>query len=275
MTRALLLLLCVVGAARAQEEESPVVTARPQFTAPTLRKKVSAPYPPEALKDGLSGTVQLDLELDEKGQVTNVIVTHPAGHGFDEAAVAAVKQFEFTPALSDRQPIPSRVTYAYRVVLTQPSPSPRPEAPVRFKGGVFLRGTRSPVVDGTVIAVDKEGTPSKSSIDEKGHFEIKCPPGRVHVVIVGPRANRYEHDETIGEKETLTVNYFIDPSQYTRYESTVRADVNREEISRVQLTTEELLKIPGTGGDALRAIENLPGAARAPFNSGLIIVRGG
>ena len=33
--------------------------------------------------------------------------------------------------------------------------------------------------------------------------------------------------------------------------------------------------MPGTMGDALRAIENLPGVARAPFNSGLLIIRGG
>ena len=101
------------------------------------------------------------------------------------------------------------------------------------------------------------------------------PPGKYHVVVIGPRAKRYEHDEVIGQKEALTVHYYVEPSQYTRYETTVRADPNREEISRVQLTTEELLKIPGTGGDALRAIENLPGAGRAPFNSGLLIIRGG
>ena len=71
------------------------------------------------------------------------------------------------------------------------------------------------------------------------------------------------------------MHYWIEPSQYARYESTVRADLNREEISRQTLTTEELVKMPGTMGDALRAIENLPGVARAPFNSGLIIVRGG
>ncbi len=34
------------------------------------------------------------------------------------------------------------------------------------------------------------------------------------------------------------------------------------------------MKVPGSFGDALRAIENLPGVARAPFNSGLLIIRG-
>jgi TonB family protein len=266
--------LVVLLSAPAAAQESPNIEARPKFTAPELKKRVSAPYPPEALKLGLSGTVTLDIELDETGKVQNVTVVEKAGHGFDEAALAAVKQFEFTPARSDGSPIPSRVTYAYKFIL-QEKPVEKRDETVRLKGGVFLKGTRAPLVGGKVNAVGIQGVYT-AEIDDRGHFEMKgIPPGKYKVVVIGPRANRYEHEETIGEKEALTLNYFIDPSQYTRYESTVRADVNREEISRVQLTTEELLKIPGTGGDALRAIENLPGAARAPFNSGLIIVRGG
>jgi TonB family protein len=266
------ILLLLAPAVYAQENDSPLVQARPKFTAPQLKQRVEAPYPPEALAAGLSGTVVLELDLDENGHVVNVTVSQKAGHGFDEAAVAAARRFEFTPGLSDRQPVPTHVTYAYKFTL-QVKPSPAP-MPVRMKGGVFLRGTRAPVAGGKVNAVGQAGV-FGAEIDDSGHFEIKLPPGKYHVVVVGPRAKRFEHDEIIGDKEALTVNYFVEPAQYARYESTVRADVNREEISRVQLTTEELLKIPGTGGDALRAIENLPGAARAPFNSGLIIVRGG
>ncbi|MBW1755697.1 MAG: hypothetical protein JRJ80_05955, partial [Deltaproteobacteria bacterium] len=37
---------------------------------------------------------------------------------------------------------------------------------------------------------------------------------------------------------------------------------------------DELTRIPGTRGDALRAVELLPGVARPPFGIGLLIVRG-
>lgn len=40
------------------------------------------------------------------------------------------------------------------------------------------------------------------------------------------------------------------------------------------LETEELTKAPGTNGDALRAVQNLPGVARPPGLAGLLIVRG-
>ncbi|MFI5289874.1 MAG: TonB-dependent receptor domain-containing protein, partial [Polyangia bacterium] len=247
-------------------------------------KRSSAAYPKEALAKGLSGTVVLEFDVDEKGAVANVTVKTGAGHGFDEAAKAAVAQFVFQPARHDGAPVPSHVTYAYKFVLkTAPAPAKKKrDETVRLKGGVYLRGTRAPVAGGKVIAVPKE-TPAKgeptsysSRIDDAGQFALKgLPPGRYHIVVNGPKADRFETDETLGKDQVVTVHYFIRPSQYTRYESTVHGDLNREEISRQTLTTEELVKMPGTMGDALRAIENLPGVARAPFNSGLLIIRGG
>ena len=61
-----------------------------------------------------------------------------------------------------------------------------------------------------------------------------------------------------------------------RFESVVTAEdpALREEISKQTLHTEELRKMPGTLGDPLRAIENLPGAARPPLNTGLFIIEG-
>jgi TonB family protein len=47
----------------------------------------------------------------------------------------------------------------------------------------------------------------------------------------------------------------------------------REPTKRV-LTNEEITKIPGTNGDALRSVQNLPGVARPPGLDGALIVRG-
>ena len=250
--RAVALLVVLTGApafAQMNPEDAPVSEGQPKFTPPVLVERVPAPYPKAALDANLSGTVVLEFDVDNQGAVANVKVKTPSSH----------------------------ITYAYKFVLKiAPRPEPKKlDEVVRFSGGVFLRGTRAPVANGKVIAVGDAGT-FQSDIDDKGHFSLKgLPPGKYHVIVNGPKARRHETNETIGEREVLTVNYYIEPSQYTRYESTVRADLNREEISRQVLTTEELVKMPGTFGDALRAIENLPGVARAPFNTGLIIVRGG
>ena len=78
---------------------------------PAVRKSVDPVYPPEALAAGLSGDVTLTIDIDAEGLVTSVAVATPAGNGFDEAAVEAVKQMEFSPAEIDGKPAPIRIAY--------------------------------------------------------------------------------------------------------------------------------------------------------------------
>ena len=46
------------------------------------------------------------------------------------------------------------------------------------------------------------------------------------------------------------------------------------EITRRSIGVEEIKKVPGTFGDPVRVIQNLPGAARAPFGTGFLVIRG-
>src|SRR5687767_11260103 len=77
-----------------------VVPANPPQGGPatgkaTLPRPVNyAPpeYPPEAEKQGIEGSVTLELDIDRTGKVTRAAVVEPAGHGFDEAAVNAAKK---------------------------------------------------------------------------------------------------------------------------------------------------------------------------------------
>jgi len=269
------------------DDEQQRATQGPKFVPPRLLEKVPATYPAEALRDNLSGTVVLELDVDDKGAVGEVVVKQKAGHGFDEAAVEAVKRWRWAPATNDGSPVPSRVTYAYKFVLkVVPKPAAQPAdtaQEIRIRGQALLRGGRTPLVGGVVIATPKGADPKaadtpryEAPVDDDGNFVLRgLPAGAFRVLVTGPRAKKLEVFETLGARDVLTVRYFLEPASYSKYETTVRADINREEIARQTLTTEELMKMPGSFGDALRAIENLPGVARAPFNSGLIIVRGG
>src|SRR5262245_54171288 len=108
-TFASVLCLLLATGAVAQAPQAPVPDAGPADAdggvptgvltkPPVLKRQVEAPYPPDAAAQQLEGTVVMFVDISETGAVTNVEVTQPAGHGFDEAAVAAVKQFEFEPA---------------------------------------------------------------------------------------------------------------------------------------------------------------------------------
>jgi len=81
---------------------------------------ISAPagediYPVEAKRLGIEGVVRLKLGIDEHGNVVYAKVVEKAGHGFDEAAVKAMKQAKFKPAkTSDGRAVPCTIIWGYR-----------------------------------------------------------------------------------------------------------------------------------------------------------------
>jgi TonB family protein len=132
---AAIVLLGPVGVARAQPDPTGGdVTTRATpveaMTPPVLRTRVEATYPPDALRDRLEGTVGLELDVDGAGNVTDARVVAPAGHGFDEAALAAARAFAFEPARKSGAPIRSKVQLAYEFHPPAPPPPPTPEAAV-------------------------------------------------------------------------------------------------------------------------------------------------
>jgi TonB family protein len=77
-------------------------------------------YPAEAKRMGIEGAVTFRIGIDEKGNVAELRIVDRAGHGFDEAAMKAMRQFKFSPALAnDGRPVPVRIVYKYRFDLTQ------------------------------------------------------------------------------------------------------------------------------------------------------------
>ena len=70
------------------------------ITEPKAIKKVNPTYPLEAKQAKLEGIVILECRLDTAGRVTSVKAVRGEPMGLTEAAVAAVKQWEFEPAKS-------------------------------------------------------------------------------------------------------------------------------------------------------------------------------
>ncbi len=102
----------------------------PLLKSPELVQFVEAPYPDEAFAQGIEGKVTLLLDVDETGKVTNAQVLVPGGHGFDEAAVAAALQFQFSPAEDANGPVPVQLEFEYgferRRNRSPPRSRPRP-----------------------------------------------------------------------------------------------------------------------------------------------------
>ncbi|MEO8201740.1 MAG: energy transducer TonB [Gemmatimonadota bacterium] len=70
-------------------------------------------YPPSLFQQGIEGTVQLRLFVDEKGVVVpeSTQVAESSGYAeFDSAAVAGVPRMHFAPAQHDGRPIATAFT---------------------------------------------------------------------------------------------------------------------------------------------------------------------
>lgn len=122
-----------VAAAQPAERARPapatsVPAAATELTPPALETRTEATYPEAAKRERLEANVGLELVVGEDGRVVDASVTSPAGHGFDEAALDAVRGFVFTPARRGGAPIRSSVQFTYEFHLP-PEPTAAPPAP--------------------------------------------------------------------------------------------------------------------------------------------------
>jgi periplasmic protein TonB len=71
------------------------------------------PYPEEAKKNEIEGTVVLKVTIDEDGNVTDAKVLRGLGFGLDEAAASAMRRHKFKPATKDGEKVGTTITYNF------------------------------------------------------------------------------------------------------------------------------------------------------------------
>jgi len=84
---------------------------------PELAQEVKIPYPEEARKAGVEGSVRMKILVDASGVVSEVTVLSGPGYGLNEAARDAVKKFKFRPALKAGEPVGTTMIYTYTFLL--------------------------------------------------------------------------------------------------------------------------------------------------------------
>jgi protein TonB len=84
---------------------------------PVAEDEIKIPYPEEAKRAGIEGTVRLRITVDFEGHVTEVKVLSGPGYGLDEAAREALKRFKFKPAMKGGEAVSTTITYNYTFLL--------------------------------------------------------------------------------------------------------------------------------------------------------------
>lgn len=232
------------------------------------------------MEAGLEAEVLVQIEINAEGGVSNVEVVEPAGHGFDEAAVAAIGQFHFEPARVGEQPVPSRILYRYRFELSEEVvEEPETETETFEVRGVVTDFEDAPVENAQVIvtiylAEDRLGEPQSTSTDENGRFVLSgliAGDYEIAIEASGFVTYRPEQPSSLDGTQELTFRLEHEDAQY---ETVIRARRPGEQMTTRTIDAREADRVPGSSGDPLRVIQNMPGMGRTPMGAGMLIVRG-
>ena len=278
LVAALLLAGFVSNGAQAQTrgKTAPEEASKPLITPPKLVRFVEAAHPEAEGEEPSEAVVELDIVVGKDGLVTEVSVARSGGAAFDEAALAAARQFVFEPARRDWEPIAARIRYRYVFELK----APPEEMTSGWLSGTILLAEDDSAVGGVSIEISNERRELVRELvsGRNGTFvATDLEPGEYAVSILGGEYGDLEAEEELVAGQVTQVIYRLGAKKRVAYggfgETAVIEAPPREVIKRT-IDKEELTRIPGTRGDALRAVELLPGVARPPFGIGLLIVRG-
>jgi protein TonB len=108
---------CVVGPGSAPAGNAPVRVGG-QIRQPTLLRRVNPLYPPEARAARVQGVVILEAVIGVDGRVCDARILRSIPL-LDQAAIDAVRQWEYTPTLLNGAPVPVIMTVTVQFTLAQ------------------------------------------------------------------------------------------------------------------------------------------------------------
>lgn len=286
------------GTTGASSDADAGAPAAPSDAPPRVVRFAEAEYPESERQANREASVLLELTVGVDGRATDVRVIESAGDAFDRAAVEALGRFEFAPATQAGQRTAARIRYRYRFRLrAQQSAASAEREPAAVLRGVVRAADNRPIAGATVTAQVGTRAPVSATTDAEGVFRFALEEAGTYEVSVQAEGMRpFRARERLYERDDVRVTYRMSREATTSTSAATSASAATSprgraaegeeqgvivrgvraprEVTRTTLERREITRIPGTGGDALRALQNLPGLSRAPFLSGALIVRG-
>ena len=143
-----------------------------------------------------------------------------------------------------------------------------------IEGTVYSRDTDEPLAGAEVYIIELD---KRLKTDENGKFSFnEIPAGKYTLSISFPNTEQTEKTTIILEEgKTLTPNLYVSASAYELETVEVKTKRDPKTIIKKSIQSKEITRIPGTAGDALRALPAIPGIGVANDFSGALYIRGG
>ena len=280
----LVLMLCAVALADQPGEtpssqdnyqpQSNIVEDFTSFSAPKPSYIPPPVYPESALAEGVSGSVLMAIDIAADGTVVAVEILASDRDDFAEAALINARSFIFTPAtLADGTAIDVRIEY--RTVFKAEQ-----AAAISVEGLVREAGPRIPLKQARVTAVNSAGLRVIAETDDEGRFRMAgLEPGAwvASVAAAGHVTDTFEF--AVEEGKVASISAFlvrdeVRTGQTVDDELIIVAAAPETEVTERTLSAEEVRYLPGSGGDVVKVVQNLPGIARSPLGTGNLRIRG-
>ena len=143
-----------------------------------------------------------------------------------------------------------------------------------IEGTVYSKDTDQPLAGAEVqiIEIDK-----RFITDENGTFSfIEIPEGKYTLSITYPNTELSEKIEIVVETDKiLTPTIYVSTNAYELEVIEVITKRTPKTVIKKSIQSQEITRLPGTAGDALRALQAIPGIGVANDFSGALYIRGG
>lgn len=235
-----------------------------EVVAPVVIRASPALWPDDG---GAGGDVELLLTIDASGAVTDVQVQSSPGEAFSAAALEAARGLVFEPASQDGGAVGVVLAYRYHF-----EPPPEDAGRPRLIGTVMSKGSREVVALAQLSLEDGGVTLAQTGAD--GRFSLEVPTGPIHITVTASGHEKRVFKENLSAGQVLEVLYRLQPTYARPYETIVRGQADRAELSRITLSGGELHEAAGTGGQPLRVVMLLPGVVTGASGLSYPIVRG-
>jgi hypothetical protein len=201
-----------------------------------------------------------ELNLDDHGGVSSVRPSSAADH---------IHGWVFAPAKAGDAPVASTLS-AHSIGGDVAAACPLElcfQLSVKDRTGAPIQGVLITLANGDQLSVTTSDALGRARV-----LSIDGPTVELHAVIEG-----YEPLVQVVSVEELRgvhpIQFELTPD--CRMSVTVRGARQAALVTERRLAIGEMSAIPGTFGDPVRAVQNLPGVARTPLGLGPVIVRGG
>ena len=148
---------------------------------------------------------------------------------------------------------------------------------IRVTGIVVHPVDGQPLPGAMVQAVSAQGVRVEVTTDIEGSFSLKSlADGEWTITATFPDLEATSATVTVSSTQVIDLQFTMGGDQISGSDKDLVIEARKETagVTERVIEREEIQYLPGTGGDAVKVVQNLPGVARPPLGVGQLIIRG-